>query len=197
MKIQELSLSAVRALLRRSTADVRLLAIDVGSSNCGLAISGPGNTIAFPLHVYKRSSLAKDVAQIKALLGAHCPPSQTAIGALVVGLPLTLDAAEDKNTRAVRQYAHKLAIRLFAPQPPPAGSKNDPIFQPRQVGTCGPSPGVLYWDERFSTQLVLKEMRQGGLSIANQKAKRDTHAAALLLQEVLDVLHARRAEPES
>ena len=124
-KTRELSLRAVSALLRgelvgSATAaatqklstqprDIRLLAIDVGSSNCGLALSGPGNTIAFPLQAYVRGSLTKDVAKLAALLRQHCPPPHVSIGALVVGLPLTLGAAEDKTTKAVRRYAAGLA----------------------------------------------------------------------------------------
>ena len=127
--------------------------------------------MAFPLQAYKRaSSVAKDCQHLRLLLAEH------RVAALVVGLPLTKQNTEDTQTAAVRRYAAGLAAGL------------NTVADQRRGGD---RLGVLFWDERFTTQLVLKGLRAGGVSAAGRKARRDTHAAVTMLQEVLDAIDSR------
>lgn len=81
----------------------RILALDVGSSKCGIAVSDPGNMIAFPIHQYRRNrSVKKDVAMIRQLMEQHNGV------ALAVGLPLDLRGNEGQAVGVVRDYTEQL-----------------------------------------------------------------------------------------
>jgi putative Holliday junction resolvase len=68
-------------------AAVRFLGVDPGTKRVGLAISDPGESLAGPLKVLARRTLAQIVADIAALC------RQEEIGGLVVGLPINMDGS--------------------------------------------------------------------------------------------------------
>ena len=77
-----------------------------------------------------------------------------------MGLPLSLDNSENKQTQLVRNFNNEL----------------NGYFK---------LPSVL-WDERFSSDVVFKEMRKADLSKTKIKSKLDQQSASYILQGYLD-----------
>ena len=87
----------------------RLLGIDPGDKNIGVAISDPGFTLASPLTTLKRTQLkhlAEELARIVAAEG---------IGGIVIGLARNMDGSLGPKAQAARQMARNLERALGLP----------------------------------------------------------------------------------
>ena len=82
------------------------------------------------------------------------------IGGFIVGLPLSLDNSENQKTQLVRNFNKEL-INFFN------------------------LPSV-FWDERFSTDVIFKEMRGSNMSKTKIKNKLDQQSASYILQGYLE-----------
>ncbi|MFL2510642.1 MAG: Holliday junction resolvase RuvX [Alphaproteobacteria bacterium] len=82
------------------------------------------------------------------------------IGGFIVGLPLSLDNSENQKTQLVRNFNKEL-INFFN------------------------LPSV-FWDERFSTDVIFKEMRKSDMSKTKIKNKLDQQSASYILQGYLE-----------
>ena len=82
------------------------------------------------------------------------------IGGFIVGLPLSLDNSENQQTQLVRNFNKEL-IDFFS------------------------LPSV-FWDERFSSDVIFKEMRKSNMSINKIKNKLDQQSASYILQGYLE-----------
>ena len=82
------------------------------------------------------------------------------IGGFIVGLPISLDGKENEQTMKIRKFSNKL--QLFF------------------------SVAVEFWDERYSSDIIFKEMRRSDLSSTKIKKKLDQQSAAYILQGYLD-----------
>ena len=82
---------------------MRYLALDVGDRRIGLAVGDDAHGLVRPLRTISRRSLAADVAAVGA--AGH----DEAVGALVIGLPLTLRGEEGHQARRVRRFADACA----------------------------------------------------------------------------------------
>ena len=82
------------------------------------------------------------------------------IGGFIVGLPISLDGKENEQTMKIRKFSNKL--QLFF------------------------SVAVEFWDERYSSDIIFKEMRKSDLSSTKIKKKLDQQSAAYILQGYLD-----------
>ena len=82
------------------------------------------------------------------------------IGGFIVGLPLSLNSEENEQTKKVRLFAKEL--KQFFSNP------------------------VEFWDERYSSDVIFKEMRKSNLSSTKIKKKLDQQSAAYILQGYLD-----------
>ena len=82
------------------------------------------------------------------------------IGGFIVGLPLSLDNSENTQTQLVRNFNKEL-IDFFS------------------------LPSV-YWDERFSSDVIYKEMRRSNMSKNKIKNKLDQQSASYILQGYLE-----------
>ena len=82
------------------------------------------------------------------------------IGGFVIGLPLSLNNSENKLTKLVRNFDTSLKS----------------YFQ---------IPSVL-WDERFSSDVIFKEMRKSDMNKKKIKNKLDQQSASYILQGYLD-----------
>lgn len=78
---------------------MRILAIDYGKSNIGLAVSDPTCTISQPLEVVKTARALDRIGDLIKSLN---------IGLIVVGLPINMDGTEGKMAREVRNFAKDL-----------------------------------------------------------------------------------------
>ena len=84
------------------------------------------------------------------------------VGGLIVGLPLSLNGKENIRTEQVRKFVKAIELQ-----------KNIKI---------------MLYDERFSSDVIFKELRKNHNSISKIKKKLDQQAAAYILQGFLDNL---------
>ena len=82
------------------------------------------------------------------------------IGGFVMGLPISLDGTENQQTSKVIKIADEIKNYFGVP--------------------------IDYFDERFSSDVIFKEMRKANLSRAKIKNKIDQQAAAYILQGYLE-----------
>ncbi len=82
------------------------------------------------------------------------------IGGFIVGLPLSLDNSDNQQTQLVRNFNKEL-INFFK------------------------LPSV-FWDERFSSDVIFKEMRKSNMSTNKIKNKLDQQSASYILQGYLE-----------
>ena len=82
------------------------------------------------------------------------------VGGLIIGLPLSLNGKENMRTKKVRKFVKAIELQ-----------KNIKI---------------MLYDERFSSDVIFKELRKNHNSISKIKKKLDQQAAAYILQGFLD-----------
>jgi len=82
------------------------------------------------------------------------------IGGFVIGLPLSLDNSENDQTKKVRKFCKELKLFFSIP------------FD--------------FWDERYSSDIIFKEMRKSKLSSTKIKKKLDQQSAAYILQGYIE-----------
>ena len=82
------------------------------------------------------------------------------IGGFVIGLPLSLDNSENDQTKKVREFSKELKLYFSNPYD--------------------------FWDERYSSDIIFKEMRKSELSSTKIKKKLDQQSAAYILQGYID-----------
>ena len=85
---------------------MRVLAIDFGTKRIGTAVSDALGISVRPVETIKRSSKARDIARLKALV------EELEAEAVVVGLPLRMDGGEGNAARDVKQFASSLQSQL-------------------------------------------------------------------------------------
>lgn len=139
---------------------MKLLALDLGERRIGVAVSDPIGLIATPLTVVHRTSKAADFRQIADLLR-----EQQAEG-LVIGHPLNADGSAGPQALRVERYAAEMEEAL------------------RQQGLDLP---FILWDEYGSTHRAQEAMIASGRGARNRRQRIDAAAAAIILQEYLDV----------
>lgn len=84
------------------------------------------------------------------------------VGGFVVGLPISLDGSEGPRVQGVRQFAKNLLAEIDLP--------------------------LAFWDERFSTAAVERQMIEADLTRKRRAEIIDRVAAAYILQGLLDRL---------
>ena len=82
------------------------------------------------------------------------------LGGFVMGLPISLDGTENQQTSKVIKIADEITNYFGVP--------------------------IDYFDERFSSDVIFKEMRKANLSRSKIKKKIDQQAAAYILQGYLE-----------
>ena len=82
------------------------------------------------------------------------------IGGFVAGLPVSLDGSENEQTKKIRNFGNELQSYFSQP--------------------------IEYWDERYSSDVIFKEMRKSDFSATKIKKKLDQQSAAYILQGYLD-----------
>ena len=135
----------------------RRLGIDVGSVRVGVALSDPDGVLATPL-----ATVARDVARGSDLDTIAGFVVEHDVVGVVVGLPRTLAGREGPAAEAAREFATALATRL------PAGVP------------------VAFSDERLTTVVATRQMRESGRKGRRQRAVVDQVAAVAILQGWLD-----------
>ena len=114
----------------------------VGFNEYGLDLSNP------------RIGTKKDLLKLKEVLIEYN------IGGFIIGLPISLDNSENKQSQLVRNFNNEL-IKFFD------------------------LPSV-FWDERFTSDVIFREMRKSKMSKNRIKKKLDQQSASYILQGYLD-----------
>ena len=96
----------VSELMRTFPKGSRLLGLDVGKKNIGIAISDLGLKIASPNSNLKRTKLKKDIESLEQII------LDKNIGGLICGLPIKLDGSEGKACQSIRQFAKDVNAEL-------------------------------------------------------------------------------------
>ena len=131
-----------------------LVGLDLGTKTIGVAVSDRLKIIASPITTIQRKGTKKDLSKLKEILDEY------EIGGFIMGLPISLDNSENKQTQLVRNFNIEL-INFFK------------------------LPSV-YWDERFSSDVIFKQMRKADISKTKIKNKLDQQSASYILQGYLD-----------
>ena len=82
------------------------------------------------------------------------------LGGFIIGLPLSLDGSENEQTKKIRNFSNEVKSYFSLP--------------------------IEYWDERYSSDVIFKEMRKSDFSATKIKKKLDQQSAAYILQGYLD-----------
>jgi len=141
------------------TRDQRLLGLDLGSKTIGLALSDVSHTIATPLSTIQRTKFTKDVVELFQIMESKD------VGALVLGLPVSMDGTEGPRCQSVRQFAASLLNLRDIP--------------------------IAFWDERLSTAAVTRTLLEADASRRRRAEVVDKMAAAYILQGALDACFRR------
>ncbi|HNS78945.1 MAG TPA: Holliday junction resolvase RuvX [Syntrophorhabdus sp.] len=78
---------------------MRVLGLDVGNKKIGISLSDTTRSIAQGLKVYRRTTLEKDLEELKLVVEEH------GIGKIVIGLPKDLNGAIGKKAAEVMAFA--------------------------------------------------------------------------------------------
>ena len=106
---------------------MRVLALDYGAARCGVALSDPTGTLASPLDAVVRPGSPDGLAEIARLV------QEREVGAVVVGLPLTLAGDESAQTAEARAFAARLGDAV-APVPVELYDERLTTAQARRTG---------------------------------------------------------------
>ena len=131
-----------------------LVGLDLGSKTIGVSVSDTLKIIASPHTTIERKGIKKDLSKLKEVLNDY------KIGGFVLGLPLSLDNSENKQSQLVRHFNEELKIFFKLP--------------------------TTFWDERFSSDIIYKELRKSQMSKTKIKKKLDQQSAAYILQGYLN-----------
>ena len=82
------------------------------------------------------------------------------VGGIIVGLPLSLDGNENEQTNKIRKFSNELQLFFSTP--------------------------IEFWDERYSSDIIFKQLRRSDISSTKIKKKLDQQSAAYILQGYLD-----------
>ena len=86
--------------------------------------------------------------------------SEYNIGGFIIGLPLSLNGNENEQSSKVRKFS--IELQSFFSKP------------------------IDFWDERYSSDIIFKELRKSDFSFSKIKKKLDQQSAAYILQGYLD-----------
>jgi putative Holliday junction resolvase len=86
-----------------------VLALDYGSARCGCALSDPTGVLATPLEVIREPASDRGLDEIERLV------TESGVGEVVVGLPVSLSGEEGTQAAEARGFAERLAERLEVP----------------------------------------------------------------------------------
>ncbi|MBQ4132820.1 MAG: Holliday junction resolvase RuvX [Desulfovibrionaceae bacterium] len=147
---------------------MKYLGIDYGDERTGLAVCDQGERMAFALKTLHRKTLPGREEFLRALLAIA---EEQGAGGLVIGLPLPLnpdpDMGEPRTCRKARNFAARLGRRTSWP--------------------------IYLINEALSSSEAEERLRQAGFKGQKLKDKLDAEAAAVILQQFLNLPLEQRA----
>lgn len=138
---------------------MRKLALDLGSKTCGFAISDLNNIIVTGLEnfYFQEWHFIRVIEKINYYL--YESQYQKQIDAIVLGYPTRMDLSKSARTIMVEKFAQRLKTHFDLP--------------------------VFFQDERQSTINAENILQQAGYNNRQRKAKKDSLAAQLILEDFL------------
>ena len=88
---------------------LRVLALDVGESRIGVAVSDASGIVISPLPAIQRSRLDADIQAVARLV------EEQEAKAVVVGLPVSLNGRIERQARLVKGFIQALSKELYVP----------------------------------------------------------------------------------
>lgn len=134
----------------------KYLGIDYGLERAGVAVTDPDGRLAFPVATL---SLGQCGSRRELLNRLAALARERQADAIVLGLPLSEDGAENLMCRQVRNFAARLARRTDRP--------------------------ILFASEYLSSQAASADLRMCGLKGTKARAVLDQQAACLILESFL------------
>ena len=144
---------------------MRILGLDFGSKNVGVAVSDGLLLTAQGVETIERkdeNKLRKTCARIEELIAEY------EITEIVLGLPKNMNNTEGERVEKTKAFGEMLERRTGLP--------------------------VHYWDERLTTVAAEQILIESGVRRENRKAVIDKVAAGLILQGYLDCLKTKENE---
>lgn len=135
---------------------MRILALDVGEKNIGLAISDELGWTAQGLFSLRRQTKDKD-KDIRSIIDLV---KEKDVSEIVVGMPINLDGSLGKKAQEVTLFLEDLKKKVTLP--------------------------IKAWDERLTSVQAEKAMLEADLSRKKRKRKIDILSAQLILQSYLN-----------
>jgi putative holliday junction resolvase len=87
----------------------RLIGIDPGSKNIGIAICDENQTVATPLKTIKRNNFENILDQINTII------SENGIKGIVVGNPINMDGTTGKSSQSATDFSKNLSKNITIP----------------------------------------------------------------------------------
>ena len=138
-----------------------IVGLDVGERRIGVAISDATRTLARPVGVLRPTALDRDGAQRAAAEIARFAAEEDGVSSIVIGLPRHLDGSASAMTARVTAFAGELGRLTHLP--------------------------IALQDERLTSREAESRLAITDKDWRTRKARLDAAAAAVILQEYLDV----------
>ena len=140
----------------------RYLGLDIGSKTIGLALSDVSGMLASPMETIRRGKFTEDVRRLKEIIAGED------VGALILGLPISMDGTEGPRCQSVRDFGRNLLQNIDI--------------------------DIAFWDERLSTAAVQRVLiKEADMTRKRRAEVVDKMAAAYILQGALDAIKGMAA----
>ena len=139
---------------------MRLLGIDYGAVRIGLAVSDVTGTLARPLRTVVVRGSPETQASELGIEVAHIKTEFEDLGALVVGLPASLEGGPDASTESVLAFVEALRVSTALP--------------------------IALQDERLSSVEAEQRLALREPNWRKRKSRLDAASAAVILKDYLD-----------
>jgi len=144
---------------------VRIVGLDVGARRIGLAVSDATCTLARPVGVLRPAALEGDAPRLAAAEIGRLAAEEDGVSSIVVGLPRHLDGSASAMTARVTVFAEELGRLTRLP--------------------------VTLQDERLTSREAESRLAITDKDWRTRKARLDAAAAAIILQDYLDIRPGR------
>jgi putative Holliday junction resolvase len=139
----------------------RIVGIDYGLARIGVAVSDERKILATPaLTVFSEKKSERTIEKLLKELAIHQKEYQYDIEEIVIGLPLLMSGKQGLQADEVKHFAALLGEASKVP--------------------------IVLWDERLTTVMAERSMREGNMTRKQRSKCIDKVAAVIILQGYLD-----------
>ena len=90
-------------------SNCRIMGIDPGSKNIGIAICDENQMVATPLKTIKRNKFNELIKEIKALI------SENSVKGIIIGNPINMDGSTGKSSQSASDFSKNLSKNITIP----------------------------------------------------------------------------------